>query len=121
MAAIEYTLVGIIYLDRDSGQFSNTILVNIPIHAAKGMVLLLLGVLTGLVAVQIKKRLFESFKLAEERNDIISTFGQHVSPAVVDKILEERSGLRIEKRDICVMFKEAGKNRDRSGSRRIEG
>lgn len=104
VAAIEYTLVGIIYLGHDSSQFSNPILVNLTVHAAKGMVLLLLGVVTGLVALQIKKRLLDSFKLAEERNDIIRTFGQHLSPAVVDKILEERSGLRIEKRDICVMF-----------------
>jgi uncharacterized membrane protein (DUF106 family) len=52
------------------------------LHVVKGVVLLSLGVLTGLIAQQIKKRLLDSFKLAEERNEVANTFGQHVSPAV---------------------------------------
>lgn len=104
VAAIEYTLVGLIYFGREGGQVSNPLLVSVPIHVTKGVVLLSLGVVTGLVALQIKKRLLDSFRIAEERNNIINTFGQHVSPAVVDKLLAQRPGLQSEKKDVCVMF-----------------
>jgi len=78
--------------------------VSIPVHVGKGLILLSLGVITGLVALQIKKRLLDSFRIAEERNNVVNTFGQHVSPVVVDKLLEQRKGLRSEKKDVCVMF-----------------
>ncbi|HEX6624582.1 MAG TPA: adenylate/guanylate cyclase domain-containing protein, partial [Pyrinomonadaceae bacterium] len=104
VAALEYALVGMFYLDRAEGSTLNPLLVSAPLHAVKGVILLALGVVTGLVALQIKKRILDSFKLAEERNDIVNTFGQHVSPAVVDKLLERGHDVRSEKRDVCVMF-----------------
>ena len=104
VAAVEYILVSVFYLERAGGQQLNPILTSLPIHLVKGLILLSLGVVTGLVALQIKKRLLDSFKLAEERKDIVDTFGQHVSPAVVDKLLERGTELRSEERNVCVMF-----------------
>ena len=104
VAALEYTLVGMFYLGRADGSALNPLLVNGPLHVVKGVILLALGVVTGLVALQIKKRILDSFRMAEERNAIVNTFGQHVSPAVVDKLLERGAGVRSEKRDVCVMF-----------------
>ncbi|HWW77008.1 MAG TPA: adenylate/guanylate cyclase domain-containing protein, partial [Pyrinomonadaceae bacterium] len=45
-----------------------------------------------------------SFEQAEERERVVSTFGQHVSPEVVEKLLEKRTGPGGEKRNVCVMF-----------------
>lgn len=104
VAAIEYTLVGIIYIQWNADRLSDPLLASVPIHVVKGLILLALGVVTGLVALQIKKRLLDTFKLAEERNNIVNTFGQHVSPAVVDRLLERGAGLRSEKKQVCVMF-----------------
>lgn len=104
VAAFEYTLVGLICISRTGSQALNPILVSGPIHIVKGLCLLALGVVTGLVALQIKRRILDSFKLAEERNAIVSTFGQHVSPVVVDKLLEQGADLHSEKRNVCVMF-----------------
>lgn len=94
VAAVEYTLACLLYVEGVNG----------ALHVVKGVVLLALGVLTGLVAFQIRRRLLDSFKLAEERNDLLSTFGQHVSPAVADKLLEKRAALSGERRNVCVMF-----------------
>lgn len=94
VAAVEYALVCLLYVEG----------IEPPLHVVKGVVLLSLGVLTGLVAQQIKKRLLDSFKLAEERNEVVNTFGQHVSPAVADKLLEKRAALSGERRNVCVMF-----------------
>ena len=104
VAAVEYTLVGLIYIAGSGGQAFNPLFVSGPVHVAKGVTLLLLGIVTGFVALQIKRRMLDSFKLAEERNNIMSTFGQHVSPVVVDKLLERGAGVRSEKKQVCVMF-----------------
>ena len=103
VAALEYTLVGLAYIG-GGGPEHNPLLVSVPVHVSKGLALLALGVVTGLVALQIKRRMLDSFRLAEERNEVVNTFGQHVSPAVVDKLLERGAGVRSEKRRVCVMF-----------------
>ena len=103
VAALGYTLVALFYVGA-GGPELNPLLVSVPLHLIKGVALLALGVVTGLVALQIKRRMLDSFKLAEERNSVVNTFGQHVSPAVVDKLLERDGGLCSEKRNVCVMF-----------------
>lgn len=104
VAAAEYALVGLFYLGRPAGTQLSPVLTSVPVHLVKALILLALGVVTGMVALQIKKRLLDSFKLAGERNDIVDTFGRHVSPAVVDKLLERGDAVRGEKREVCVMF-----------------
>lgn len=104
VAAVEYTLVGLFYIRERADQLGDPLLASVPIHVVKGLILLSLGIVTGLVAVQIKKRILDSFKLAEERNNIVNIFGQHVSPVVVDKLLERGAELPGEKKQVCVMF-----------------
>ena len=104
VAAVEYTLVGLIYIRAGADRLADPLLASVPVHVVKGLILLSLGFVTGLVALQIKKRILDSFKLAEERNNIVNTFGQHVSPVVVDKLLERGAGVRSEKKQVCVMF-----------------
>ena len=104
VAAVEYTLVGLIYIRGRADQLADPLLASVPIHVVKGLILLSLGIVTGLVALQIKKQLLDSFKLAEERNNIVNTFGQHVSPVVVDKLLERGAEIPGEKKQVCVMF-----------------
>ncbi|HJQ34608.1 MAG TPA: adenylate/guanylate cyclase domain-containing protein [Pyrinomonadaceae bacterium] len=104
VAAVEYTLASLLFVGAPGGGAGDAAAGGALLHVAKGVLLLSLGVLTGLVAQQIKKRLLDSFELAEERERVVSTFGQHVSPEVVEKLLEKRPGLVGEKRNVCVMF-----------------
>ncbi|MGA9996152.1 MAG: adenylate/guanylate cyclase domain-containing protein [Pyrinomonadaceae bacterium] len=104
VAAVEYTLVGLFYIRGRADQLGDPLLASVPVHVVKGLILLSLGIVTGLVALQIKKRLLDSFKLAEERNNIVNIFGQHVSPVVVDKLLERGAEIPGEKKQVCVMF-----------------
>jgi adenylate cyclase len=103
VAAVEFTLVALFYVGR-GGEGLNPLLVSVPVQLIKGAALLALGVVTGFVALQIKRRTLDSFRLAEERERVVNTFGRHVSPAVVEKLLEPDGGLRSEKRNVCVMF-----------------
>jgi adenylate cyclase len=104
VAAAEYTLVGLLYIRGHADRLADPLLASVPVHVVKGLILLALGVVTGLVALQIKRRLLDSSRLAEERERVVNTFGQYVSPAVVDKLLERGAGLRSEKKQVCVMF-----------------
>src|SRR6185369_15966187 len=75
-----------------------------PAQISKAVFLLLLGIVTGIVAVQIKKRLLEACNATEERNQIARMFGEHLSTAVAKQLLEQGTDLRSEKKTVCVMF-----------------
>ena len=96
VAAIEFVLVSRFYLDRMT--FYR------PIQIPVGISLLVLGAVTGFVGREIRKRMVEANKLAEDRNNIVHMFGRHVSPAVVNELLASGSDLRSEKKSVCVMF-----------------
>jgi adenylate cyclase len=96
VAAIEFLVVSRFYLDRMN--FYR------PIQVPIGISLLVLGAVTGFVGREIRKRMVEANKLAEERNNIVHMFGRHVSPAVVNELLASGSDLRGEKKSVCVMF-----------------
>ncbi|HWT02746.1 MAG TPA: adenylate/guanylate cyclase domain-containing protein, partial [Pyrinomonadaceae bacterium] len=80
------------------------ILSGVSPHVLKGLLLLLAGVVTGFVTLQIKRRSLKTFEALEERNRISRTFGEYVSPAVMDKLLTLKPDLRSEKKNVCVMF-----------------
>jgi adenylate cyclase len=61
-------------------------------------------VTAGLVTIQIKKRILRSFQMIEERNRISRTFGEHVSPVVMNTLLALKPDLRSENKTVCVMF-----------------
>ena len=105
VAAIQYWFVSLVYIHKT--QFVSgvePILVSAPPHIFKGFLLLLTGVAAGLVTRQIKKRILNSFEMVEERNRISRTFGEYVSPIVMNKLLTLKPDLRSEKREVCVMF-----------------
>ena len=95
VAAIQYFLVERLYVEPS---------IYWPVHAFKAVSLMMLGVITGLVALQIRKRMEASCRIAEERNQIVHMFGEHVSPAVVEQLLAPDGNVRSEKKNVCVMF-----------------
>ena len=104
VAAIEYSTLALYFVDQTSNVTVEPILTSMPHHLIRGLLLLVIGVVTGLVTIQIKKRTFNSFAMVEERNRIRRTFGEYVSPAVMEKLLTLKPDLASEHRSICVMF-----------------
>jgi adenylate cyclase len=104
VAGIEYSLLATYFVTSVSNTAAEPILVGIPHHLFKGFLLFAMGVVTGLVTLQIRKRILRSFEVVEERNRISRTFGEYVSPAVMNKLMELKPDLRSEKRNVCVMF-----------------
>ena len=104
VAGLEYVSLALYYINRVPDSTIEPILAGNAHHIMKGFLILLTGVVTGLVTLQIKKRVVSSFETIEERNRISRTFGEHVSPAVMNTLLTLKADLRSENKKVCVMF-----------------
>src|SRR6185503_3073223 len=104
VAGLEYSVVSVYLVQQAANTALEPILIGIPQHLFKGFLLFLTGVVTGLVTRQIRKRILNSFSAIEERNRISRTFGEHVSPEVMGKLLDLKPDLRSENKNVCVMF-----------------
>src|SRR5215471_2509178 len=104
VAGIEYSIMALYFADASSRAVVEPILTAVPHHLLRALLLFITGVVTGLATVQIKKRILNSFVMIQERNRIRRTFGEYVSPVVMDKLLTLQPHLRSELRSVCVMF-----------------
>lgn len=104
VAAVEYIGLAWFYLGQPSSALADSALMNLPQHMGKGLLFLIAGLVAGLVSLQIRRQLANSFRLVEERNRVLGIFGQYVSPAVVDKLLTQEVGLGGELHHVCLMF-----------------
>jgi adenylate cyclase len=73
-------------------------------YFTKAFIFVLAGIASGFVAYQVKKRLVNFIKSREEKNKITAIFGQHVSPAVMEKLISHKTEITSETRHVCVMF-----------------
>ena len=62
------------------------------------------GVVAGLVALRLRAKFRRAFEEAVSRERVTNLFGQHVSPSVVDRLLDSPSEFTGDIREICVMF-----------------
>src|SRR6185503_16045839 len=104
VAMVEYILISWVFISRSDYSSLDPIFVETPPHIIKCMLFLVAGIAAGLVTAQVKRRILSSFEMVEERNRISRTFGEYVSPVVMDKLLTLKPDFRSEKRDVCVMF-----------------
>lgn len=104
VAGVEYSLLAFYFIQKSSNTGIEPILAGVPHHLFKGFLLFLTGVVTGLVTLQIRKRILNSFSVVEERNRISRTFGEYVSPEVMGKLMDLKPDLRSENKNVCVMF-----------------
>ena len=104
VAAIEYTTVAVLYIEQTPHVGFEPILTSFAHHSLRGVLFLVTGIAAGLVTTQIKKRTLKSLEMIDERNRISRTFGEYVSPVVMEKLLTLKPDLRSEKKQVCVMF-----------------
>jgi adenylate cyclase len=104
VAGLEYSLLAVYFISKTAPGVVEPILSGTPHHLFKGFTLFLMGVVTGLVTLQIRKRILKSFSVIEDRNRISRTFGEYVSPEVMTTLLDLKPDLRSESKNVCVMF-----------------
>jgi adenylate cyclase len=73
-------------------------------YAVKAAMMVVAGVVAGLVALRLRAKFRYAVEEAASRERVTNLFGQHVSPAVVDRLLTSPTEFAGERREICVMF-----------------
>jgi len=104
VAGLEYSVLAVYFIKQATGITIEPILSGVPHHLFKGFLLFAIGVVTGLVTLQIRRRILSSFSAVNERNRISRTFGEYVSPEVMNTLLDLKPDLRSESKNVCVMF-----------------
>ena len=104
VAAVEYTLLSYAYVGTGGEMFADTPFVSPAFYLSKGAMLLLAGLAAGFAAQQLKRRVDNAFRAQEERQRIISTFGQQVSPEIVEELLRHGPGGESRRAFVCVLF-----------------
>jgi adenylate cyclase len=70
----------------------------------RSLMLLVGGILAGAVGVQLRHQFEASIAAATARDRVTNLFGQHVSPAVVERLLHEGAESAGDVRHVAVMF-----------------
>ena len=70
----------------------------------KSSLLLISGGVAAFVASQLKAHLHHAVQSARERDRAIGIFGQHVSPQVARRLIEQTAAQSAEQRHVCVLF-----------------
>lgn len=70
----------------------------------KGSMLMIAGGVAVFLASQLRAYLVRAVELARERDRAVNIFGQHVSPQVARRLIEERTSMSAEQRHVCVLF-----------------
>ncbi|MBV8393388.1 MAG: adenylate/guanylate cyclase domain-containing protein [Alphaproteobacteria bacterium] len=73
-------------------------------YLARSIMLLLGGIVAGLVAESLRRQFETSVRAGQARDRVTNLFGQHVSPAVVERLLAARVDPPSENRQVCVLF-----------------
>jgi adenylate cyclase len=75
-----------------------------PFVISRGAVIFVCGVIAGAVGTQLRHQFEASIAAATARDHVTNLFGQHVSPQVVERLLEAGSTTGSETRRVAVMF-----------------
>ncbi len=101
VAAAEYVALSFAYLGGGDGATPFELP---PFYLGKGAMLLLAGLAAGFVAHQLKRRVGNAYRSLQEREQVLSAFGQQVSPAVVEALLKAGPEIASRRSFVCVMF-----------------
>lgn len=100
VAALEYA--GLVYaVVPHNAMATEQVLLCVPPKAA---IMLLSGVVAGLVAARLRSKFRHAAEQTALRERVTDLFCQHVSPAVVERLLASPGEFSSETREVCVMF-----------------
>ena len=104
VAAVEYVVLSFAHLGAGGSAAAGTLFEARPFYLTKGGVLALAGLAAGFVAHQLKLRIGNAYRTLQERQRVLSAFGQQVSPAIVEELLKAGPEIASRRTFVCVMF-----------------
>ncbi|MDF3821392.1 adenylate/guanylate cyclase domain-containing protein [Leptospira sp. 96542] len=101
---LQYILLAMYFISITDNAGLDPLLTSKPMYFAKAN-LIFVGALISAYVSKINRETFLNTLQAEaERNQIRSLFGQHVSPEVVNTLLEQRDDWDGEEKEVCILF-----------------
>jgi adenylate cyclase len=104
LAGAEYLTLSAYLLNRYHGAPLDPVLTALGGHAAKALIFVAMGMISGVLTIQIRRGIARTYESMVERNRIVGVFGRHVSPAVVDTLLTTDVELGGRLQPVCLMF-----------------
>jgi len=104
VAAAQYLTISLFFIAQPGSDVMPAVLTSPGMNIGRAAVIMLAGIATAFVTLQIRRRITNALSEVEERNRIIGLFGQHVSPAVVERLIDQQTVFTSESRDVCIMF-----------------
>jgi adenylate cyclase len=100
VAAIELFVLAVMLLrlDPSTGAAEQSLIY----HFSRSVMLMLAGIAAAIVARTLRRQFESSVAATAARDKVTNLFGQHVSPVVVEQLLDAR--LQSERRTVCVLF-----------------
>ena len=102
VAAVEYLALAAYFFPLSFS--ADEVMASPLLHAGRAGIMLLAGLVAGLVALRLRANLVRVLEESAARDRVINLFGQHVSPSVVDRLLDSAVETEGEARQVCVMF-----------------
>ncbi|MBO9637023.1 adenylate/guanylate cyclase domain-containing protein [Siphonobacter aquaeclarae] len=103
IAAVEYTLLSLYFLKNTPLPAEAQLYHPLP-YVGKGTLLFLAGFAAGYVARQINKSIRTTIESMESQNQLITIFGQQVSPEVAEVIVSNQGHIESARVRVAVMF-----------------
>lgn len=103
VASAEYMAIALFW-QRDDIHALPPALSSLPHHLGKAVILFVGGIAAGFVATRLRGSFTRAIESVGERARILGVFGQHVSPEVVERLVEGKADVKSEQREVCVMF-----------------
>jgi adenylate cyclase len=104
VAALQFLLIAVIYIGDEAPIGGLEMLTDPSAYMIKAALLLATGFLAGFFTVSLKRQIQLSVENAQQRDHAVSVFGQHVSPQIAQRLLQQNLDIDGETRDACVMF-----------------
>lgn len=104
VAALQFLAIAVIYIGDEPPIGGLEMLTDPSAYLVKAALLLASGFLAGFFTILLKRQIRLSMENAQQRDHAISVFGQHVSPVIAQRLLQQNLDIQGETRDACVMF-----------------
>jgi adenylate cyclase len=104
VAALQFLLIAVIYIGDEAPLVGLEMLTDPAAYLVKAALLLATGLLAGFFTLSLKRQMQQSVENAQQRDHAISVFGQHVSPEIAQRLLQQNLDVGGELREACVMF-----------------
>lgn len=104
VATVQFLLIAMIFVGGEAPMAGLEMLTDPSAYLVKAALLLASGLLAGFLTVALRRQMQASVHNAQERDHAISIFGQHVSPEIAQRLLQQNLDIEGETRDACVMF-----------------